>query len=66
VDMDSSGYVMGGILMQGDNLVCHNFEMFHGGVMNYPIDDKEWYALVQGVKKWKNYLIGKETIPYHL
>ena len=29
---------------------------------NYPTYDKELYALVQSVKKWKHYLIGKETI----
>jgi hypothetical protein len=28
----------------------------------YPTYDKELYALVQSVKKWKHYLIGKETI----
>jgi hypothetical protein len=31
-------------------------------VINYPTYDKELYALVQSVKKWKNYLLGKETI----
>ena len=36
--------------------------MFHSGVLNYPTYDKELYALVQVVKKWKNYLMGKETI----
>jgi hypothetical protein len=31
-------------------------------VINYPTYDKELYALVQSVKKWKHYLFGKETI----
>ena len=31
-------------------------------MINYPTYDKELYALVQSVKKWKHYLIGKETI----
>ena len=31
-------------------------------VINYPIYNKELYALVQSVKKWKHYLMGKETI----
>jgi hypothetical protein len=31
-------------------------------VINYPTYDKELYALVQSVKKWKHYLLGKETI----
>jgi hypothetical protein len=36
--------------------------MFHGGVLNYPTYDKEVYALIQVVQKWKHYLMGKETI----
>jgi hypothetical protein len=36
-------------------------------VLNYPMYDKELYTLVQVVKKWKHYLMGKETIihTYH-
>jgi Ni,Fe-hydrogenase I cytochrome b subunit len=33
-----------------------------GGVINYHTYDKELYALVQYVKKWKHYLMGKETV----
>jgi hypothetical protein len=31
-------------------------------LINYPTYDKELYALVQSVKKWKHYFLGKETI----
>jgi len=36
--------------------------MFHEGVLKYPTYDKELYTLVQANKKWKHYLMGKETI----
>jgi hypothetical protein len=53
---------MGAILMQGGRHVCYHFKIFYGAVLNYPTYDKELYALVQDVKKWKHYLMGKETI----
>jgi hypothetical protein len=62
VETYASGYAMGVFLMQGGKPICYHFEMFHGGVLNYLIYDKELYALVQAIKKWKNYLMGKETI----
>jgi hypothetical protein len=31
-------------------------------LLTYPTYDKELYALVQSIKKWKHYLLGKETI----
>ena len=33
-----------------------------GGLLNYPKYDNEIYSIVQYVKKWKHYLMGKETI----
>ena len=35
---------------------------FNGVVINYPTYDKELYTLAKSVKKWKHYLMGKETI----
>jgi hypothetical protein len=62
VETNASGYAMGAVLMQEGRLVCYHFEIFHGEVLNYPTYVKEIYALVQDVKKWKHYLMGKETI----
>jgi hypothetical protein len=62
VGMDVSGYVMGVVLMQGGKLVCYHYKMFHGGFLKYLVYDKKLYAQVQEIKKWKHYLMGKETI----
>ena len=53
---------MGAILMQYCKPICHHSETFNQVVVNYPTYDKELYALVQSVKKWKHYLLEKETI----
>ena len=60
VETYASGYAMKTILMQGGRYVCYHSEVFHGVVLNYPTYDKEIYALVELVKRWKRYLLGKD------
>ena len=48
--------------MQHSKPICYHSETFNSVVVNYPTYDKELYALVQSVKKWKHYLMGKETV----
>ncbi len=49
-------------MMQEGRNVCYHYEVFNGKVINYPTYDNELYSLVQVVKNWKNYLMGKETV----
>jgi hypothetical protein len=67
IETDDSGYTMGAILIQYHKPNCYHSETFNQVVVNYPTYDKELYALVQSVKKWDHYLLGKETIihTYH-
>jgi len=62
IQTDASHYAMGAVLLQYGKPICFHSETFNGAVINYPTYDKELYALVQSVKKWKHYLLGKETI----
>ena len=62
IETNASGYAMGAILMQLKKPICYHFETFSKAIINYPTYDKYLYALVQSVKKWKHYLMGKETI----
>jgi hypothetical protein len=62
IETDASGYAMGVVLMQYCKPICYHYETFNQAVVNYRTYDKELYALVQSVKKWKHYLLGKETI----
>ena len=48
--------------MQRGKPICYHFETFTNVVINYPNYDKELYVLVESMKKWKHYLMGKETI----
>jgi hypothetical protein len=48
--------------MQLGKPICYCSENFTQVVINYLTYDKELYALVQSMNKWKHYLMGKETI----
>jgi hypothetical protein len=62
IETDASGYAMGVVLMQYRKPIYYHSETFNQDVFNYPTYDKKLYALVQSVKKWKHYLLGKETM----
>ena len=62
IETDAIIYTMGAVLMQYCKPICYLSKKFNEFVVNYPTYDKELYALVQSVKKWKHYLLGKETI----
>ena len=53
---------MGAVLTHHGKPICYHSETFNSTVANYPTYDKELYALVQSMKKWKHYLMGKETV----
>eukprot|EP00253_Pinus_taeda_P031869 PITA_31869 len=62
IQTDASDYAMGAVLLHHGKPIAFHSEIFNGVVVNYPTYDKELYALVQSVKKWKHYLMGKETM----
>ena len=62
IQTDASDYAMGAVLFQHGKPITFHSETFNGAVANYPTYEKDMYVLVQSVKKWKHYLMGKETI----
>jgi hypothetical protein len=48
--------------MQRGKTICYHSDTFTQAVINHPTYDTELYALVQSVKKWNHYLMGKDTI----
>ena len=53
---------MGTVFLQHGKPITFHYKTFNGAMDSYPTYEKELYALVQSVKKWKHYLMGKETI----
>ena len=62
IQTDASDYAMGAVLLQHGKPITFHSETFNGAVLNYHTYDKVFYALVQSVKKWKHYLMGKEIV----
>jgi hypothetical protein len=42
--------------------ICYHSKLFHWAILNLRTYDNEIYDLVQDVKKWTHYLMGKDTI----
>jgi hypothetical protein len=64
VKCDASGYAIGGVLSQDDKLVVYFIEKLDDAKLKYSTYDKEFYAIIQALKKWRHYLVPKEFVLY--
>jgi hypothetical protein len=62
---DASGFVIGAFLSQDNILVSYFSEKLNDAKRNYSLCDKEFYAVIQALKKWRHYLVPKEFVLYN-
>ena len=62
IETDASQFAIGVVLKQGGHPVAYHSETLAEAKINYNTYDKEFYSLVQALKQWRHYILGKETV----
>ena len=62
IEMDTSDYALDVVITQSGHPVTFHSETLSDIVRRYSKYEKEPYAIVQALKKWRHYILGKETV----
>jgi hypothetical protein len=64
VRCDVSGFFIRAVLSQDNRLVTYFSEKLNEENIKYSMYDKEFYTVIQALKKWRHYLVPKEFVLY--